>query len=66
MSTLVSFSGRDMEKEPFTVGELVEILKEFPQDHDLRFIGMNGELFFVRFKQRGEKLQTIEFSEHDS
>jgi hypothetical protein len=63
MSTLVSFSNRDMKSEPFTIGELIDILSAFPKDHHLRFSGMNGELLFHRFKQRGEKLQTIEFDD---
>ena len=46
-----------------TIGELVEILTDFPQNYELRFMGMCGELFFNRFKQRGEKLMTIEFDD---
>lgn len=55
------FSDRNMDADPFTIGELIEILKEFDPTHELRFIGPEGEIFFHRFKQRGDKLQTIEF-----
>lgn len=50
-----------MNAKPFTIGEFVGYLKEFPQDHELRFMGEDDEIVFFRFKQRGEKLQTIEF-----
>ena len=60
---LVSYADRDMDANPWTIGELVEILADFPQDYELRFMGMCGELFFHRFKQRGEKLMTIEFDD---
>ncbi len=64
---LSSFHNRDMDESPFTIGEFVAYLSEFPQHHELRFMGMDGELFFSRFKQRGETLETIEFYEpaHD-
>lgn len=61
--TLVSYHDRDMDKEPWTIGELIKILSEFPKDHELRFVGFQGEIFFHRFKQRGEKLTTIEFDD---
>jgi len=57
---LSSFSDRDMMEEPFTVGELVKILSEFPQDDALHLIGEDGELVFFRFKYRGEKTLTME------
>jgi hypothetical protein len=60
---LVSFHNRDLDKDPLTIGEFIEILSEFDRDHELRFMGMCGELFFYRFKQRGERLTTIEFDD---
>lgn len=60
---LVSFHNRDLDKDPFTIGEFIDILSEFDSNHELRFIGMSGELFFNRFKQRGANLTTIEFDD---
>lgn len=60
---LVSFSGRDMDANPLTIGEFIELLSEFPKEHELRFMGANGEIFFHRFKQRDVNLQTIEFDD---
>jgi hypothetical protein len=62
-STLSSYHDRDMDKEPWTISELAKILSDFPQDYELRFVGFQGEIFFHRFKQRGEKLMTIEFDD---
>ena len=60
---LVRYAHRDMHANPWTIGELIEILAEFPKDYHLRFTGMCGELFFNRFKQRGEKVMTIELDD---
>lgn len=60
---LSSFHNRDMDKEPFTVGEFVKYLSEYPPDHELRFVGFNDQLYFHRFKYRGDKLLTIEFDD---
>lgn len=60
MNVFTSFSDRDTLKEPFTIGELVKILSEYPQGDQLRFNGEDGELIFFRFKQRGETLLTME------
>jgi hypothetical protein len=55
-----SFSGRDMLEQPFTVGELVKLLSEYPQDDTFHFVGEDDELVFFRFKYRGEKTLTME------
>lgn len=60
---LVSFADRDMDKSPFTIGEFIDILSEFDRSDELRFSGLSGELFFYRFKRRGESLMTIEFDD---
>jgi hypothetical protein len=65
-STLSSYHNCDMDKDPWTIGELVEILSDFDQKDELRFVGWSGELFFHRFKRRGEKLMTIEFDDPGS
>ena len=57
---LSSFGDRDMKTEPFTCGELADILSEFPRARELRFVGMDGEIFFTRFKSRGENVETME------
>ena len=62
---LVSFVDRDMDKDPFTIGEFIEILSEYDPTDELRFNGMCGELFFHRFKSRGDRLMTIEFDDPD-
>ena len=60
---LSSFHDRDLDKDPLTIGEFIDILSEFDRSHELRFMGSCGELFFHRFKQRGERLTTIEFND---
>jgi hypothetical protein len=60
---LVSFANRDMVTEPFTVGELIKILSEFPKEDELRFMGERDEEVFFRFKYRGEHLLTMELRE---
>ena len=52
-----------MREEPFTFGELIKIFSEFPKDHELHFIGPNGELLFSRFKTLGGGFETMELSE---
>ena len=60
---VTSFHNRDMRSEPLRVRELIEYLSEYPQGDELRFMGPNSELFFFRFKRRGEQLLTIELEE---
>ena len=55
-----------MKDEPFTIGELIDILSEFDREKELRFIGANGEIFFHRFKQRGENLETMELDDPET
>lgn len=45
----------------FTVGELLDHLKGFPEDAQLTFSG--GFLNFYRLKMRGDNLVDLEFSE---
>ena len=57
---LSSCSDRDMKSDPFTMGELIEILSEFPKDREIRFSGMNGELLFNKFKTRDKNVEFME------
>ena len=51
-----------MQKSIFTVGDLRNHLKLFPDNFELTF-GPDDRLTFYRTKQRGDKMVNIEFNE---